>query len=613
MSESGNGEAKRGDPSSDPSGGEQSTPEGPGQGRARVHPALLGVSVLVGTLVAVGLGFMLGRLTVPEETPATLAEAAPTTQPVPTTVEPASPEPSGSGPALSWEPTDVEISAGHVAGIVEFQGRFLTYTSDFGVSGTPSGVSLWSSVDGKVWSDEGVVIPAPAFVTGVFAADDRMLAFGSLMEGDIAGPFGPSGGSPAVWTSTDGTTWQQHELPIPTEFEQQAIFGGVQAGAATSDVGIAVGYVESSIELAVMEALPPEVRELMSQPGLGFGIGGPPFSVQIQGPFGITVYSATFEELGIDPELVREEEESMGGGMQQWTTTDFQTWSMSDAEPFGPEDSVHNFVVGPNGDLVAFGYGRRGPTLWRSNDGVTWTATQVRAELSELAVRGEAFISSESTGFDAAVVRSLDGETWDPITPDDLLSADFMWQIDSVSAADYGIAASANGYGEEGFMEGEPPVVVISKDGMTVTFDDMRGAMIVSGDDGVLLEVPLFEEGAPEGVTYNLETSTLSFADPESGEVLITLTLEEIQQAEQQAFGDVGMSREETVILFSQDETSWNVQSIGEAFGVEQAFPRLFVFDDFVLAAVQESDRLSVFEDADSAPPPTRIWIGILP
>ncbi len=304
----------------------------------------------------------------------------------------------------------------------------------------------------------------------------------------------------------------------------------------------------------------------------------------------------------------------MGGGMQQWTTTDFQTWSMSDAEPFGPEDSVQNFVVGPNGDLVAFGYGRRGPTLWRSNDGVTWTAIPVRAELSELAVRGEAFISSESTGFDTAVVRSLEGETWDPITPDDLLSADFMWHIDSVSAADYGIAAFANGHGEGDFMEGEePPVVVISKDGMTVTFDEMFGAMIVSGDDGVvLLEVPLHEEGAPEGVTFDLETSTLSFADPESGEVLITLTLEEIQQAEQQAFGDVGMSQEETVILFSQDETSWNVQSIGEAFGVEQAFPRLFVFDDFVLAAVQEFDPRAGF-DPEYVPPPTRIWFGILP
>lgn len=614
MSDSGNGEAKPGDPSSDPSGDEQSTPEGPAQGRARMHPALLGVSVLVGTLVAVGLGFMLGRLTVSEETPTTLPEAAPTTQPVPTTVEPAPPEPSGSGPALSWESTDVEISGEHVAGIVEFQGRFLAFASNSGISGTPPGVSLWSTVDGKVWSDEGVVIPAPAFVTGIFAAGDRILAFGSLTEGDIAGLFGPSAGSPAVWTSTDGTTWQQHELPIPTEFEQQAIFGGVEAGAATGEIGIAVGYVAPSIELAVMEALPPDVRELMSQPGLGFGMGGTPFSVQIHGPFGITVYSATFEELGIDPELVREEEESMAGGMQQWTTTDFQTWSMSDAEPFGPEDSVHNFVVGPDGDLVAFGYGSRGPTLWRSNDGVTWTATPVRAELSELAVRGVAFISSESTGFDTAVVRSIDGETWDPITPDDLLSADYMWHIDSVSAAHYGIAASANGYGEGDFMEGEePPVVVISKDGMTVTFDDMRGAMIVSGDDGVLLEVPMHEEGTPEGITYDLETSTLSFADPESGEVLITLTLEEIQQAEQQAFGDVGMSQEETVILFSQDEISWNVQSIGEAFDVEQAYLRLFVFDDFVLAAVQESEQHPVFENADSAPSPTRIWIGILP
>ena len=586
------------------------------QTRSGMHPLVVGAFVLAAVLGVGGLGFLLGRLTVTEETPATLPEAAPTTQtqPVPTTTERTSAEPSASGPALSWEPTDAEISAEHVAGIVEFQGRFLAYASSGSdISGTPPGVSLWSSVDGQVWSDEGVVIPAPAFVTGVVAAGDRILAFGILMEGDTAGPFGPSGGSPAVWTSTDGTTWQQHELPIPTQFEQQAMFGGVQAGAATSDVGIAVGYVESSIELAVMEALPPEVRELTSQPGFGFGIGGPPFSVQIQGPFGITLYSATFEELGIDPELAGEE--FMGGGMRLWTTTDFQTWSLSESAPFGQEGSVQNFVIGPNGDLVAFGYGRRGPTLWRSSDGITWTATPVRAELSELAVRGDAFISAQSTEFDTAVVRSLDGETWDRIMPDDLLSTDFMWSIGSVSAAKYGIAASANGYREEGFMmEDGPPVAVISKDGITVTFDEMFGTVTVSRGDEILLEVPLYEETAPEGVTYDLETSTLSFADPESGEVLISLTLAEIQQADQERFGDgdVGMPQEETVILFSQDETSWSVQSIGEAFDVEQGFPRLFVFDDFVLAAVQEVDLRAGF-DPEYVPPPTRIWIGTLP
>ena len=147
----------------------------------------------------------------------------------------------------------------------------------------------------------------------------------------------------------------------------------------------------------------------------------------------------------------------------------------------------------PNGDLVAFGYGRSGPTVWRSRDGVTWTATPVSAELSELAVRGDALISAESTGFDTTVVRSLDGETWDRIMPDDLPSADSMWHISSVSAAVYGIAASANGYREEGFMmENGPPVAVISKDGITVTFDEMFGTVTVSRDDEILLEVPLY-------------------------------------------------------------------------------------------------------------------------
>ena len=592
---------------SDPNRGEQSTPERPARARWGLHPAFVGVLVFVGVLAAVGLGFLLGRSTVTEETPTTLPEAAPTTQPVPPTTEPAPLEPSASGPALAWEPTDAEISAQYVAGIVEFQGRFLAYASDSGTSGRPSGVSLWSSVDGRVWSGEGVVIPAPAVVESVFASDDRILALGRLSEGDIAGPFGTSASTPAAWTSTDGTTWQQHELLVRTEFEQQEVY--FRAGATTSEVGIAVVYVELSIELAVMEALPPDVRELWSQPGVGSSMGWPPGSVQIP-LLGITVYSATFEELGIDPELAREA--FMGGGMRLWTTTDFQTWSLSDSQPFGPEGSVDRLVVGPEGDLVAFGYGRRGAMLWRSDDGVTWAGTPAGAELSALAVRGDAFISAQSTESGASVVRSRDGETWDPITPDDLLSADFMWHIHSVSAADYGMVASATGHSEEDFMmENGPPVAVISKDGMTVISDEMRRTVTVSRGGEVLLEVPLNEESVPEGVTYDFVTSTLTFADPVSGQVLITLTLEEILQAEQERFGD--MPQEETVILFSQDETSWSVQSIGEAFGVEQGlFPRLFAFDDFVLAAVREFDPRAGF-DPEYVTPPTRIWMGTLP
>lgn len=43
-----------------------------------------------------------------------------------------------------------------------------------------------------------------------------------------------------------------------------------------------------------------------------------------------------------------------------------------------------------------------------------------------------------------------------------------------------------------------------------------------------------------------------------------------------------------------------------------QGFPRLFAFDDFVLAAVQEFDPRAGL-DPEYVPPPTRIWIGTLP
>jgi hypothetical protein len=75
-----------------------------------------------------------------------------------------------------------------------------TATVDFG---TPL---LWASSDGAAWSPVQVMdVPGNAAITSVMEWRDRLIAVG------VSGPSDtPSDDGGAVWTSTDGMTWQQH-------------------------------------------------------------------------------------------------------------------------------------------------------------------------------------------------------------------------------------------------------------------------------------------------------------------------------------------------------------------------------------------------------------------
>jgi hypothetical protein len=80
---------------------------------------------------------------------------------------------------------------------------------------------VWHSTDGRLWED---VTPADtfadAFLNDVFtAADDALIAVGSVAEGDI--------GRPAAWESADGLGWS----PTPWPFSDNASVTELEAGA----------------------------------------------------------------------------------------------------------------------------------------------------------------------------------------------------------------------------------------------------------------------------------------------------------------------------------------------------------------------------------------------
>ncbi|MGH8945465.1 MAG: hypothetical protein ACRDVL_04890, partial [Acidimicrobiia bacterium] len=225
--------------------------------------------------------------------------------------------------------------------IVRLEGDYLAFGPALGPLGQPSGARAYRSETGRDWTDLGIVIPE-AQLAGVVPVGDRLLAVGGWREGlSPQARFGSWPTTPAVWTSEDGVVWQRYDLPFQGEAGIE-YWASALAGAA-SDAVVVFGLGYPNLESIVEEALPAQVRDVLGK-GFGMSWGGSPLSVQVQGPFNLTIFSATFEELGIDPDLA----DFMGSGpaMTVWRSEDLQSWHASE-ESLGAEAWVSQVLVGP--------------------------------------------------------------------------------------------------------------------------------------------------------------------------------------------------------------------------------------------------------------------------
>ncbi|MFQ5968180.1 MAG: hypothetical protein ACE5MI_11315 [Acidimicrobiia bacterium] len=515
-----------------------------------------------------------------------------------------------SGP-LSWEAGGT-LDLAFLDSVVEFDGSYLAFGADFdGLAEKTPGVRAYRSDDGRQWSDLGVVI-ARASLFDVASTGDQILAVGAFHESPIhTTAFSMSAGAPAVWTSGDGTSWERHDLPFKAEpgIDYAA---NAQAVAATEERAVVFGSAHPDVESVIEAAIPGEYRDLLGSTSFSTGMGGPPFSIQIHAPLGITIFSATFEELGVAPEVTDQFFMGPGdaGGIM-WTSDDLRSWDASDS--LGGEESIHEVVLGPRGEFIAHGYGLLGPLLWTSRDGLSWETTRAPEGIGQIAVFGNQLIATNDSGFGSSeLIASSDAETWKSLTPTGLFSDDIMWHFGSLSASSYGIVAVAMGYAEEPFVEMEPPSIVITKGDITVTHDEMHGLVVVSRGDESLLEVSTWMEQVPDQVAFDAGNRTMTFVNPDSGEDLVTVTFEEIEAAQQEAYGQFEPMRQESLVVFSPDGQQWTTQSAVDIFGVETLFTPVFAFEDVVFAAVQAFGPEPVFDPAEYVPPPTQIWRGIV-
>lgn len=552
---------------------------------ASIRRALIIVAVAL-TIVAAGVGFGVGRLTAPSAGTEAASPSATTTTVIIETV----------GETLDWSES-ADVGELWPVGIVEHDGMVFFFGSpavQFGPTVPEgSGLEAWVSDDGSGWESLGTVIPAPALVQDVVSTPQGLIAVGTGAEG-----------VPIVWQSPDARQWS--ESPLPTD---EASLPGTQtslsAAGGNDEVAVVFGNTGFNEQQMILDAIGEDLGSF------GMSYGGPRGPFTVFGPLGIAVFSATADELDLtDEQLSLLFEESGEEGSTVWSSFDGVSWITSEIEA----NYISSVSTNEDGELVALGSGHYGMEAWTSTDGVEWTSQGSVGEVGEveqITAWNDGFVAIRFLGPSGEILYSEDGEDWETLGVEALLSQELFWSYYPLSAGSAGIAAVAHGYDESmdfGFAGPEP--IVLERDGYTLTVDQERGSLIVAEGDTELLRLFLDSERVPEEVITDLEAKTMTFLDPDTGEALATFTFDELEEAEQASFEGMEGGRDRQVFLFSTDGSGWSVQDLSEVAGEGSSVEGLQVMEDRVVATVTE------FSESFAGPPSlprVMIWTGLVP
>ncbi|NNL69863.1 MAG: anti-sigma factor [Acidimicrobiia bacterium] len=266
----------------------------------------------------------------------------------------------------------------------------------------------------------------------VVGSADGWVAAGTTAYNVISGETSDPGWVAAFWTSPDGREWER----VPHDDD---VFGGADNYYVVSDITaggpgyVAVGhaldregYDLTSFAEYVVWGMGSDYQDAavwVSEDGSTWsrvsseGLGGPGWQIMT----GVTSGDSGLLAVG----LVQDEE-----GSALWTSVDGSDWQRVDPNPFRGTN-VWSISTNDQGYLASGNIDFQ-PTIWQSQDGIDWTATQltepgtdIRGEAQGVVRFGDTIIAAGFAAGDvgmgdhvAGIWTSSDaGETWDQVPP----------------------------------------------------------------------------------------------------------------------------------------------------------------------------------------------------
>jgi hypothetical protein len=456
------------------------------------------------------------------------------------------------------------------------------------------GLDAWVLVDGVTWKSLGTVIEPPNQIHTVAATPRGLVAAGSA-----------DGKTLHLWSSTDASTWHESELPEVSSVSDY-FRSWAQAIGGSDDVTVVAAASSPDIGTLLRDVLPADLNDKDGDPPLNIGWSGPPLVFNVHGPLGLTVFSATPEDLGL-PEA---EGQALleGAGLDAtvvWTSIDGRAWIPVDV---GVEYVTNIFEVG--GDLIVGGYGAVGYETWTSPDGFDWERDAGVGGQEHLAPWRDGFVTAGQQIATPDIAYSEDRTTWQPLGVGAYLADEFSWQFQTLAAGEGGLAAVISGYDDTDFVAEDLQPAVIERDGYTLTVDGMGGSVALRSGDELLLSLSTYSNQVYDEVVVDFRSRSVTFLHPDSLEALVSFTFEEIEHAETESFGGQHFMNQEQLVAFTGDGSTWSVESVTEAFGEDALVERLYVTDNQVVAVVAEyPNRFSPVPTV----PNVVIWTAVIP
>ena len=455
--------------------------------------------------------------------------------------EAAEPDP-GSGPVASGGPalTSGNVvwqrvplpGAGQDINAIVFDGEeFVLLTMD--QRGQPQ---MFRSTTGLDWAQA----PGPQadanngfWIQSMTAFEDKLVAIGQSFDGARGRE------NTVVFTSTPDDGWVRSDL----EIEDRVVIGDaefdthswVQSVSVTNEGFTLVGNQGAEInpEFLLADVIDPEL--------LRNGWGTSPDGLQFFDNEGREVESFTWEELGLDPEVGSW---LSGGKPLLWNSSDGIDWVRADAELPSGIQGVGSYVRGSGFDAL-LAYGNFGSSLWISRDG-EWTRPDIEVVAEALTVfDGKVIVAGVGVEDGVSGIwSSSDGVTWD--------------EAPAPPAAINQFYPSAGGLVGLGWGEAQPVgPAEVEVDGFTLQSFASGKLVLLDSDGTIVLES--FDEGLGE-------QSSLSFTDPDSGEVIVTVDRDDLRAAWETVFREQPIERREPTpsIVISNDGVTWSQLEVDE-------------------------------------------------
>lgn len=555
------------------------------KGRAWLRRTTVALGSAAAVLVVVG-GGMWGYQALTEEPldPQTTATGTVTGA---TTRGPGSVETAIGEGTLEWSQVPLPITQGDISAIVAGPAGFVAFGQDY--SGPGRSFALLSE-DGFGWEPVSIPMTGQGWVNAAATTSNGYLVAATSYDERVGGE------QTMLLSSSDGLNWESTPMPETPDF-----IAGMRVHTWTSINSLEVNEDGSVIVTAYrggdIENLDAIIREVAPEGvNTNSGWGSSPEGVQVYDNEGNIVFTAAWDELGLDPEIV----DALSGGLILWTAPSLGAdWVESKLNI--PGLGVNTWIADTapvKGGFLAIVSGNVGigSSMWRLDSATNeWSRVTIEGSpvITSIGNIGDTLIAGGTEGNAPLMVTSKDGGvSWQRVEDPDLVSG----VVERLIASPGGAAAIISG---NSFVTQE---AILTIDGFDIAVTG-GGIYKVTDAEGTVVTEVFAEDTVIEG-------DTITILHPDTGETLVSFSQHDVERAWEEVWSrNPGNQGPDYQIAISGDAANWTSFSVADTIG-RGFYPQNVAINNGIVVLSGWQEEGGLIDRFGGGPPAPTLWVG---